>query len=531
MKPWRASWWCRLRGSALTGQTLSALLLVATFVYLYAYLGHPHLPGTTALQPFGWWSWADQHRYLVSARALSQLDFTPRLHWYPLGYPLMGALFHRATPVHTFFFPNLACFLGIVVLFYRFLASSLTRLEAVLLVAVSGALPLVLEHLVIPWTTIPSQLGLYATIYLLVARPAGRREFILAALVAGGVFLVRPSDVTFLLPVFAGALLNRPIDRHRLLTGIVSIGIVLLCVGLALILNKVVFGVFWQTPYVRLVHAIGFGGDLLAENIYSFAIEARTLYDVDSPMMLARYPWALFVLPGMACFVRQRGWPAFGLILSLLLSTFFYLSFHDFDAASAFRFLTIHYLLWTIPLLAFFAYLTVTRAWSALGWKIFVSLLVLPSLTGAVVGVRVERLGGAEPFRVLSPAGMSARLTDGNRATAHLQFFPTRSNVALDVQFAGPTRVQRIAVAGWPDTLGTHPQVEIDGRRLQTHREYRYAGSPRGLIILLRRERTMNRFRLIVAGGFLGPISISEVSFSRVEMALGGAVLRWIHGR
>src|ERR1700723_2707367 len=48
---------------------------------------------TDAFHHVYWQDWSDQSKYLVSARAFAEGALDPRLHWYPLLYPLaVGAL-------------------------------------------------------------------------------------------------------------------------------------------------------------------------------------------------------------------------------------------------------------------------------------------------------------------------------------------------------------------------------------------------------------------------------------------------------
>jgi hypothetical protein len=83
--------------SRLVPLGLAGLTLVLTAVFLIAHSHYTGLPAAGA-ETGGWRGWADQSRYIEAARAWAAWDLTPARHWYPPGYPLMGAPFLRITP-------------------------------------------------------------------------------------------------------------------------------------------------------------------------------------------------------------------------------------------------------------------------------------------------------------------------------------------------------------------------------------------------------------------------------------------------
>ena len=95
-----------------------SLLIATAVIYSLAYLGHAVLPGNSKY-PEGWWGWWDQGQYLKCAASLAHGTLTSDTYWYPLGYPMIGALFYRFTPQHAFFLPDLILVLGITALFYQ----------------------------------------------------------------------------------------------------------------------------------------------------------------------------------------------------------------------------------------------------------------------------------------------------------------------------------------------------------------------------------------------------------------------------
>src|SRR4051794_27866234 len=99
------------RGSVTAARLASwgmpAALVAIALIYVAAYLGYPSLPGNSPV-PNGWWEWADQVRYIASARAFAAGDLDPARHWFPLGYGLLGAPFVRGWKQHPYFLVDLA---------------------------------------------------------------------------------------------------------------------------------------------------------------------------------------------------------------------------------------------------------------------------------------------------------------------------------------------------------------------------------------------------------------------------------------
>lgn len=502
-----------------------ALLLVAICVYLVAYLGHASLPAAGSQ---GWWGWWDQGQYLRSAQAFARAVLTPRAHWYPPGYPLVASFFVPWLPRHPFFIPNLLCFVGIVLALYRIFRSLLSRLESVLLIGFGLGQSLVLEHLVIPWTTIPTQLISYAAMLWVVARRPSRRGLVMAALAVGAMSWIRPGDLLFVAPFFAAALWEIRRRRRWLPEAALIAGIVAGWLLLALIANKVIFGVFWATAYTKVVGSIGFSANALALNAYSLLIEARTLYAIDTPTLLARYPWALIALPGVVVLVKRWGLRAIALPLSFLVTMLFYLSYRDFDASTAFKFSTVHYLLWMVPPLAMLSYLTVRDGWRYLRLRLLLPLVIAPALIAGTIGLRLEDSGVRPHLRFAGKQLSAPVLFDHDHRTYLTATFPAGDNVIVAADFGTPQRLRVVQLFGWADNHWTHPGIELDGRWLKPIAEYRAAFGPRALVIFFRREQSARRLRIKVNPSYRGPLAVSEVRFAEPQWSWGGVLARWL---
>src|SRR6266567_5398273 len=131
---------------------LSLLAAFTTLLYVICFLNFPSTPDARWA---GWFGWYDQSEYLRTARDLAAFKLTSSV--YPLGYPLMGALFMWILPVHPFFIPNLFFTVGTTLLFYSIARTLLTRLESFALTVVGIFLPRYLWQwtLIVPWNSIP----------------------------------------------------------------------------------------------------------------------------------------------------------------------------------------------------------------------------------------------------------------------------------------------------------------------------------------------------------------------------------------
>jgi hypothetical protein len=148
------------------------VVLVTLAWYVFSYQRHPARPH--AGWP-GWFSWADQGRYLDVATSLAHGLLTADTYVYPLGYPLLGALFVRFLPSHPFFIPNVLCTLGSVLCFYWACRKVVTKIEALFLAGflMLGSAGLTNKYLiegllwdnllVIPWNVIPVLLAHYVS--------------------------------------------------------------------------------------------------------------------------------------------------------------------------------------------------------------------------------------------------------------------------------------------------------------------------------------------------------------------------------
>jgi len=380
---WLESWVGRL-----------CLLGAVALLYLCAYQQCGYRPG--AYYPIGWWGWADQGHYLKCAASLAQGSLTPDSYVYAFGYPALGALFYNWMPNHAFLIPNLILVVGIAALFFEIARRLITPFETVLLMAAftffySGLLS---DMLVVPWNTIPTHFLAYAMILLVALEPVTRKRLLLSALCVGLLYLCRQADAFCMGLLIGIGLLRLPSWSDRIRTGLYCLAIVCFFWGFVLLVNQVVFA-SWTTRYEKIVNGMGFGGYPVLRKWFWFIVDSSAVFNEPGSTLSSRFPWfpvfhepgtALFshlpwlplVIPGAVCFIRRHSLGALGVFFSIGATYVLYFQFNDFWPHNLFRFLLVHYLFWTFPLLALFAYLGVKEAWkfAAGRWSFGIALML-----------------------------------------------------------------------------------------------------------------------------------------------------------
>ena len=333
------------------------LLIVIALVYLVAYWNYDALPGTSAQYPLGWWGWWDQGQYWKCAAGLAHGSVTVETYWYPIGYSVLGALFYSLTPQHAFLIPDLFLVLGITALFYQIARRFITPLETILLMAAFIVCyhGLLADTLVVPWNTLPTHLLSYAVILLVGLGPPRKHLVIVAASCVGLMYLCRPGDAFCLALLVGIAGLRLPSWPERFWVGLASVTVVGAFAAFVMLLNKWVFG-SWTTTYEMAVASSGFGGYPILQKTFWLVVDNRPVFNEPGATLVSHFPWLPLTLPGIVYLLRQRFADIIGWLLSIGATCAIYFEFNDFWPSNLFRYLLIHYLVWTLPLLFLIAY-------------------------------------------------------------------------------------------------------------------------------------------------------------------------------
>lgn len=369
---------------ALRGRRAATLLLLAlAVIYTWAYWTHPLNPGSAPTsERVGWWSWADQFKYLQATETLARGKVTRETYHYPLGYSALGVPFVRLSPAHPYFVPDLLLVLGAAALGWRlarrWLPATVTLVVAALFIVTHGAL--LGLTMVVPWNTLPTQFTLLAGLVLMLETRGPPTVWWLAGL-AAATWLVRPVDAMVFAPMLGWAVVRLPTWRERIICGLGGIAILAAAVGAVGALNLAVWGM-WRTPYEQAARSmVGFFSYPMAQKLFWTFVDARPFFGETDTALLWRYPWLLLAVPGAVFWVKREGAAGAAALASVALSWMVYLAYNDFFPSSFYRFSLIHYVAWTfLPLLAAAA----GAGWAGwrmqavwLGWLAALALLFL----------------------------------------------------------------------------------------------------------------------------------------------------------
>lgn len=412
-----------------------------------AFIRDPNAKHTVAMHWLAWWDQGQYHRAAVAwANCVTDSVF----HWYLLGYSLLGAGFVRITPADPFMLPNLAALVGTLWLFCavasRLLADVPFRIPVACGVFIATTLlPVrVLTSWVVPWTTTPETLCIFAALLGAIRLVEGgkHRDAFLTGLATAAIAGFRPADAAVvglaICLVVGPAVLAR---RGRI------VGNVAAATAGALI-PLVVFGgaylMTWgATPsaYMELSARIGFEPRLLALRWVTLMIDPRPLYP-DGRGIAEVFFWIVPGFAGMAAtlvLVRNAvALPHRLVIAALCGDLMMFVIYRDLHPIGLWTFGNYHYFKWTFPVFGLYALRLVwvavrrdRRRPVALAASVFVVLLLFcwragvsgPDPAGvAVNGGAVTVGGGLAPMNaiVLVPGhGLSASpVVEGSAVTA-----------------------------------------------------------------------------------------------------------------
>lgn len=361
-----ANWPARVNG--WLGSRLAGLLFLVALgaVYTWAYIHHPLNPGSAPVEArSGWWSWADQYKYLKATEALAAGGIAKEVYHYPLGYSALGVPFVRWLPAHPYFVPDLLLVLATAAMWWRLARRWLPATVALLVAAgfITTHGELLRLTMVVPWNTLPTQLTLLTGMVVLLETHGRRSAWWLAGL-AAATWLVRPIDAVSFAPMLVWVVVRLPSWRER--SGCAMGGIAIICTAVAAVglLNQSIFG-SWRTPYEQAAHImVGFFSYPFAQKLHWTFVDARTFFGETDTALLWRYPWLFLAVPGIFFWVKRERGSGVATLATLGLNWLLYLGYNDFFPSSFYRFSLIHYVSWSfLPLLAWVA----SACWA--GWK------------------------------------------------------------------------------------------------------------------------------------------------------------------
>ena len=312
-----------IRSELVDGAVLLAAIVVTTwrFLLLHHRLAPPSAPDLALLQEvpsaipaaMGWWNWFDQGWYERAAVAWAHGITAPGMHWYLPFYPLLGALFVRATPVDPFLWPDLLCLLTALACFARLGRHVLDAgrwsvlLACAVFLGITGP-DLAMSEWVTPWTTTPETACFLGALLAMTGLQRARRPALracVAGLVAGAVTGVRGGQGAVLLAFMAaGTLLLAPAARRGAAVMTLVAGAAV-SVSASVTAYLAVWGVH-VSPYLQQQQQQGFDLRLLPSRWVSMMIDPGPLFPPGEGLAHA-FPWIVAGSAGMAASLLVPG--------------------------------------------------------------------------------------------------------------------------------------------------------------------------------------------------------------------------------
>ena len=434
------------------------LALVASFaalLYVIRYLNFtsPQVPWV------GWW---DQGEYLKVAHDLA--GFKIAYSNYPLGYPLLGALFFRLLPGHPFFLPNLFCTVGIATLFYCSARRVVTKFEAagLTVLGVATSKYFWIWTLTVPWNVIPVAFVAFLLVYLIVFRQPTVRKMQICGIAIAGAFFCRPWDAFFLAILYSGGLYVLDTWRERFRAAAVLVSSITLVALLIIADYMVVFGAPYN-PYMRGLATQGMSFAHYPFKIYQIFLDSNVISTSSPSALLDRMPWLVLIVPGALLLIRRYGVPAIAWITAATTMTGFYLSANGMIPSQFWDYWGYRYLACWAPYTVLLSYLSITRAWRTLGWK---------TVTGGfAAGFLLLGIVGWQPVVVAQWPSTSGFKTDVLAIKKQM----IDKTLLVSVRFPKPTtmdglrlRFERGLMVPMETAGSTRASVKADGRPLIT---------------------------------------------------------------
>lgn len=384
------------------------LLLILASLYVVCYLVDPGRPSFHRVDEINWWTWWDQGLYLKSAEAFARWDLSPSQHWYPLLYPLLAAPFTKLTATHPFLLIDLACFLLAAWLFAEVAAAFAVKRTTALVLFLVCYLGdyFVFREWLIPWTTTPVVVCVFAALYVAVREPTpSLGAMVLVGLCSGLTPITRPSDAIIMAALDA-AVAIRCLVELRIATSLRLLGVAAAAGGCVLgayaLLHLSIYGA-QLSEYQVAASQTGFNFSLFFEKFYALVVDPTPLWSSGhGPFWYSRHglgqwsPWWFLAPTGAVIAVLRRGRLFVVVALVVAIDLALYTAYGDMFPPGLWRYENVHYFMVAYPLIALAAWIGFAEAARDRKAAIFmiggVLLLLAIRLEGQSTPVAIERI-------------------------------------------------------------------------------------------------------------------------------------------
>ena len=456
--------------------------MVVLDVYLYAH--HPDRPSAPGE---GWERFWDQGQYAKSARALAEGDLRADEHWYPIGYSLFATPFVRLLPRDPFLVVNVLSLAIFAAAFFTYFRPVIGSLAAGC--AFFGALVFpsristpqaigfpMWSQFVVPWSTTPIA-AIYLCLLCLMRGLDGAegvgRDFWIGAL-AALTLAIKPMDA-FPLLVLVPTYLWRRRNHARRAAHVAAACTGVLGVGVPVVALTVAIHGGLSSPYLQESSRIGMSLSDLHERAYAILLNAGVTFGEPETALLELQPWLYVLIPlafvWAACDSRNGLLP----VMLVLASSSTYLSYNDFWPFNLLRFSLIHYIVWTLPVVAAGGLAGALILIRGRQWK---TALAVAAIALAAACYRLERT-------VLTPDTVAIKSSDTGLTNYVVTFDRPRDLDAIDLAGASSTN--------WITLTVVRIKIAADGEPLDLFSGYRLIQLPGGIRIIFNRHVAARR--------------------------------------
>jgi len=464
---------------AISGE-YHAIALMAIAAYLIAYVSFPATPGIWNVDFMGWLGWADQTRYLESARAMAHGTLSSDTYVYPLGYPILAVPFVRWLPRHPFLIPNLFLSVGIVLAFYASCRKLITRVESAALTFILVILSAFAhtrapappggliwsDSLIVPWNLIPVFFAAYLASWLLVFNKADFQKLWIASVAIALAFFSRPPDVLFLGLIYLAGLTDLKTAKEKMRGAMILIVPCSAVLAIVLISKWAIFHSL-LSPYDLGIRNQGFSLYDLPFKFYVVFFDGLPIHGYKESMLLPQMPWLMLCIPGMLLLGKRTRGKSWFLMASIVVCLTIYISFNAQVPSNTFDYAGYRYFVWVFPYLGLCAYLTLTRSSTAVGRRKTVVGIVAGVLIGLIVGWKEIVVATVSPATPLAGNVSQIYNSDLKKFSSEISLPASAAANGLRIVFSRTPSINMQVSADWH-----HFSLVLDGKDQTLYKDY-----------------------------------------------------------
>jgi len=330
------------------------------FIFFYFYSLILNIPIFEILNTkhFFWFDYLDQSLYFKSAKAITELNFSPNQHFYPLGYQIFASPLVFLFGFKGYFYLTLITFVSSLFFFYKISKNKfgfyLTSIIFILLLSNKN----IFLELITPWTNNLTFLFFNIFFYFFFFK-TDRVCLRFLPIIFFLILLTRPIDTLILIPfyIYYGLkfLLKKNINLENIFY-LVFLSFFFLILFFSI--NKFIYNDFFS-PYIKFGSSISLNKDSLFLKIFSFIFDGNSFYNLEKKMFLQLFPWLVFMPLSLIIFIKHKMFKVVIFLISIILNFIIYSSFSPIAPSTLYVFGTFRIFNLSIFYFSFLSFLAI----------------------------------------------------------------------------------------------------------------------------------------------------------------------------